>query len=58
MDVVAGPGRELPAAEGGDGVHPRHGGDGGGRRLVHQDQHHPQVHGAQVQGENPRVPTR
>ena len=49
--VLPGSGRELPATEGGHGVHAADGHLGGRRHLDHQDLHHPQDHGAQVQGE-------
>ena len=49
--ILPGSGRELPAAEGGYGVHAADGHLGGRRHLDHQDLHHPQDHGAQIQGE-------
>ena len=49
--IPPGSGRELPATEGCHGVHAADGHLGGRRHLDHQDLHHPQDHGAQVQGE-------
>ena len=50
--LVPGVGCELPVEEGSHGVHPCDGGDRGGWGVDHQDIHHTQDYGTQIQGIN------